>query len=377
MAATPVAPVDITALPTAPARTMAPAVFVPTADAFVAALPTFGTETNTIADNVYFNAGSAFDSAGEAAASQAAALASKNSAVAATNYAGAWSTLTGALAVPASAQHNGTLWLLLTSLANVAASEPGVTGDWAPIDQFVIEERTSNTILSIADFGKVLKYTTGGYDQTFTAAATLGNGWYFQGANYSTSVVTLNPSGGELINGAATLAVPPGHCVIASCTGTAFRAIVLAIPVGDHSVVVTTGNGHGSTNTKIRRFTTTLSSTGTAITYADSAANGASFTINEAGLYSISYCDYGPVSTVVQYGVSKNSAQLTTDVGSITATDRVAIASNYESTGNPWAIPLSISQRFAAGDVIRPHTNGTPNSSSTALNYFSITKIGV
>lgn len=373
MADTPVAPTPVTLAPTAPQRTDEPATFVTRADAFVSYIADMDTEYNALATNVNFNAESAFDSAGEAAASQAAALASKNSAVAATNYAGAWSTLTGALAVPASVQHEGTLWLLLTSLANVAASEPGVTGDWAPIDQFVIEERTSNTILSIADFGKVLKYTTGGYDQTFTAAATLGNGWYFQGANYSTSVVTLNPSGGELINGAATLAVPPGHCAVVSCTGTAFRAIVLAIPVGDHSVVVKGNGGEGSTNTAIRRFTTVESSSGTAITYADSAANGGTFTINDAGLYSISYSDGSTTPSVISFGLSLNSNQLTTGPLGITSTALLGVVS-HSYDGNAQLLNLSITERFSAGDIIRAHVDLTNVNGAAILR---IRKIGV
>lgn len=50
------------------------------------------------------------------------------------NFAGAWSGLTGALAMPASTYHNGTYWLLLHDVENVAAEEPGVSTAWAPVD---------------------------------------------------------------------------------------------------------------------------------------------------------------------------------------------------------------------------------------------------
>ena len=144
---------------------------------------------------------------------------------------------------------------------------------------------------------------------------------------------------------------------------------VVAGAVGDHEVVVTTGNGHGSTNTKIRRYTTTQSSVGSAITYADSAGNGASFTINTAGLYAIRMTDRS-----MTFGISLNSAELTTDVNSITAANRlVAVTSN--ATDNDVTEAFAVVS-LAASDVIRPHTTvGTP-SESAYNNTFSIRRIG-
>lgn len=48
-------------------------------------------------------------------------------------YAGAWSALTGPLAAGMLVAHVNTVWLLLTSLADVTTSEPGVTADWVDI----------------------------------------------------------------------------------------------------------------------------------------------------------------------------------------------------------------------------------------------------
>jgi hypothetical protein len=140
--------------------------------------------------------------------------------------------------------------------------------------------------------------------------------------------------------------------------------------VGDHEVVVTTGNGHGSTNNKIRRYTTTQSSVGSAITYADSAANGASFTINEDGLYSIYMVD-NSVTTTATFGVSLNSAQLTTSIISITAANRVLY------TWGTVQVPQSTSSvlKLVAGDVIRPHTDGLPDDTLAATGVFRIRKV--
>ena len=56
---------------------------------------------------------------------------------------------------------------------------------------------------------------------------------------------------------------------------------------GTQKVDVTTGNGHGSTNDKIRRYSTVTTDTGSSITYADSATLGGTVTINNDGIYYI------------------------------------------------------------------------------------------
>lgn len=54
-------------------------------------------------------------------------------AMASANFKGNWLGLSGAMAVPASVRHSGKYWMLLSGVANVAASEPGVNADWAEI----------------------------------------------------------------------------------------------------------------------------------------------------------------------------------------------------------------------------------------------------
>lgn len=57
-------------------------------------------------------------------------------AVAVVNMQGAWSGLTGGLNTPATVAHNSKIWLLLTRLADVTASEPGVSADWLDVTPF-------------------------------------------------------------------------------------------------------------------------------------------------------------------------------------------------------------------------------------------------
>ena len=50
------------------------------------------------------------------------------------NFVGAWSGLTGALNIPASVSHSGSIWILNVNLANVRTSEPAsANGDWVSV----------------------------------------------------------------------------------------------------------------------------------------------------------------------------------------------------------------------------------------------------
>ncbi|HAK62682.1 MAG TPA: hypothetical protein DCO82_05500, partial [Alphaproteobacteria bacterium] len=149
----------------------------------------------------------------------------------------------------------------------------------------------------------------------------------------------------------------------------------LSTSIGDHTVVVTTGNGYGSTNTKIRRYSAVQVNTGTAITYADSAANGASFTINETGIYAMTALDL-IASGALQFGISRNSSQLTTAVDSITAADRLAYTSI--NTGGNTAANVSVTRLLMAGYVIRVHAGtGNPDTARAWQSGFTICKVGL
>lgn len=137
------------------------------------------------------------------------------------------------------------------------------------------------------------------------------------------------------------------------------------------------GNGAGSTNTMIRRFATQVINIGTAITYADSAADGASFTANIPGLYAIHYRDaFG--SGVAHYaGLTLNSAQLTTAITSVTASTRYGL---FYMVAN--AVPRGASAVMLylnAGDVIRPHLDAATGWKDTAGDFvgFEIARVTI
>jgi hypothetical protein len=114
-----------------------------------------------------------------------------------------------------------------------------------------------------------------------------------------------------------------------------------------------------------------LTSTGTAITYADSATAGASFTINEDGIYSIYYSDISSAGDVY-VGVSVNSSQLTTNITNINIADRLILSFSSMAA---YTISDSRTVRLSSGDVVRPHTLGANNGASNQV-FFSIAKVG-
>lgn len=134
----------------------------------------------------------------------------------------------------------------------------------------------------------------------------------------------------------------------------------------------TTGNNHGSTNTKIRRVTTVVTNTATNdLTYADSATLGGSITILRAGLYYVFYKDDDTSASNVSFGISRNSAQLTTNYASITEADK------WLPIGSLDSINLSGSRTgyLGAGDVLRMHTDGIMTDSSASATNLIIERL--
>lgn len=138
-------------------------------------------------------------------------------------------------------------------------------------------------------------------------------------------------------------------------------------------VIVDTGNGFGGTATKIRRFANTRKNTGTAITFADDATNGSTFTINEDGIYSIVYTDY-KTTTGIFIAITVDVSSTTTNAASLTYangrrggvnTPGLALAGSTDWTGI-----------LTAGQVIRAQSDGTADSTD-AFVVFSICQVSV
>jgi hypothetical protein len=126
-----------------------------------------------------------------------------------------------------------------------------------------------------------------------------------------------------------------------------------------------TANGYGSTNTGVRRFTTVVTNKGTDITYADSATLGATFTINVAGVYGISYTDNFTASNSV--AISLNSTLLTVIP---TTQDEILVIGTTGATNARKTVATTID--LAVGDVIRAQATAPVGVTNT---FFTITRI--
>ena len=132
---------QITPLPPAPQRGDAPVDFVTKADAHVASLTTFVSQTNAVATEMNTAVTESAASAAEALASESNAVTSETNAAqsaadaanvvnGAANYKGTWASQTGAATIPATYEHGGAIWLLLGNIPDITASEPGVSADY-------------------------------------------------------------------------------------------------------------------------------------------------------------------------------------------------------------------------------------------------------
>lgn len=151
-----------------------------------------------------------------------------------------------------------------------------------------------------------------------------------------------------------------------------FNVFSIVADSTDVELYVDTGNGFGSTNNKVRRFTNVRKNTlNSYATYADSATLGASVTINIPGMYEVRYTDlYSAGSHVI--GITVNGSALTTSVATITWAQGKR---SYNSGGSNLPAFCNATLRLQAGDIIRPQSDGQHNGTDQN-NIFSVIRIG-
>lgn len=182
--------------------------------------------------------------------------------------------------------------------------------------------------------------------------------------------VTLNS--GEFIN---------PHTDSGAMGSVAFHSItIVAFAEAEHVIHATTNsgvdsiislrepNGTGSTNIRVRRFKDIVENKGSALTLTQSATLGDFVTVNELGLYTITYNDEFDAGNSL--GVSKNSTELSTNIATINKIHRLCMAT--ASAGSD-AESCSITVTLVKGDVIRAHTSASTAGQGKQA-HFSISK---
>lgn len=153
--------------------------------------------------------------------------------------------------------------------------------------------------------------------------------------------------------------------------------ISLLVPhrIGPYArVLLHSGNGHGSTNTKIRRYSTVVSTDDplSLLTVTQSATNGDSVTLVKAGIYEAAVVD-GATGSVASIGISKNSNQLTTNITGINISHFISTADSASGA------QASTARTFIGfpGDVIRSHDSGAADLTTNVLSNFSVTLLAL
>lgn len=145
-----------------------------------------------------------------------------------------------------------------------------------------------------------------------------------------------------------------------------------AMPYPKRKVLhLTTGNGHGSSGTFVRRLTTTVENSGADVwTYTDSSTAGMSVTILEEGWYKGSASDLRSTNTP-EVSITKNASNLA--VGPTTLTNGTILGTAMAPT-NTWA-HVSWSDYLYVGDVIRMQDTAG-NDDTTVRTIFRMMKVG-
>ncbi len=117
-----------------------------------------------------------------------------------------------------------------------------------------------------------------------------------------------------------------------------------------------TSNGYGSTNTTVRKFTNQTRATdlNNLLTVSNSSTNGFSVTPNRRCRITISWCDQA--NAAMDFGITKNCSQLTTNIGSISNSGQRLIMA-VTVTNNDASV--SITDLALPGDTYRPQTDAS------------------
>jgi hypothetical protein len=106
--------------------------------------------------------------------------------------------------------------------------------------------------LGAADRASTYLWTGGLGTFNLPSAIVVGNGWFFNVRNSGTGDLTLDPAGGELINGSVSIVLSPNDSAVIATDGTSWYTIGLgqqAIFAFDYTSISLAGLGNPSTTT--------------------------------------------------------------------------------------------------------------------------------
>ena len=204
----------------------------------------------------------------------------------------------------------------------------------------------------------------------------------------STSAASINLSGttdvaiGDIIRVSVTAATVLNANSILNHFNLSFQEQDIQVSVSntlpqfsesDSSVRLDTANGYGSTNTKIRRFSSVRTNLGSDIQYVDSATLGSSFTVATSGIYNVTYSETSNANTTtMDVNLLLNSIDSTEGNQTTLAFDNQIY--NTASSVTKYA-SCSWQGYLAAGNIVRPYVSAAVNNNGQNA-FFTMSKVG-
>jgi hypothetical protein len=97
---------------------------------------------------------------------------------------------------------------------------------FGPRSSTMVQAKTGVYTVLPSDFGTLIDCTSGTFDLDLTAAATLGDGFWFMARNSGSGTISIDPNSTENIDGSSTsLTLAAGESVFVFCNGSAFKTI--------------------------------------------------------------------------------------------------------------------------------------------------------
>lgn len=323
---------SIDALPPAPAATDPVDAFDAKAFAFFAALQTFRTQANDLADGVQINAD---------------ILAAVLLGMALPGYAG---TSASSFAVGTGSKTFATQTGKLWTVGQIVVVSNGANVMRGPVTAYSGGNLTVN-VTSAVGGGTYSSWTIG---LTFEGLLLAKSGANDDITSLSGLTTPLSAAQGGTGSSVGAVLLVGAQTIAGVKTFSSMPVLPTKSKVRLHSCSGV-NNGYATTNTCILRFSNVVANVGTDITYLDSAALGASFTVNVAGTYAISSYVMAASGTMY-HGLSLNGTQLSTSIASL-ANKAECLGFAFNNGGNQQqGVPVTID--LVPGDVIRVHADG-------------------
>lgn len=146
--------------------------------------------------------------------------------------------------------------------------------------------------------------------------------------------------------------------------------------VVQHEFEFNTHAGYGSTATKVPYFTNQTVNQGTAMSVTtNNSTDGCQITINEPGLYAMTFSMRGATNGEDYIGLSLNASSGATAINSLAVGQRLCVSGGVPVTGNSDFWSVSTIRFLNASDIIRPHTTTATVPGAAAQSHFRIVKL--